>query len=161
MSDSPFTIQTASSTADLDAIRDLFQRYERAIGVDLCFQGFEAELAGLPGKYAPPGGDLLLAKNLDGHPIGCVAVRPAEPPQSCEMKRLFVDPSARGLGLGRALAEAIIQSAQNLGYREMRLDTLPQMSEAIRLYRSLGFVDIDAYYDTPHESTIFLCKSLV
>jgi len=160
MPSKPYTISTASSEADLAAIRTLFQRYEAAIGVDLCFQGFEEELRTLPGKYGPPEGELLLARDSKGEPIGCVAVRPTDGDGVCEMKRLYVEPAARGSGLGRDLVSTILDRAQEMGYKEMRLDTLPSMEGAISLYRSFGFTDIPRYYETPIGSTLFLGKSL-
>ena len=122
-------------------IVDLLRAYETSIGISLCFQGFEAELAGLPGDYAPPGGQMLLARHAaGGELIGCVAVRAvADTPGLCEMKRLYVSPAARGQGLGRTLALAIMEEARGLGYARMGLDTLPTLREAQALYRSLGF----------------------
>jgi ribosomal protein S18 acetylase RimI-like enzyme len=129
------------------AVRTLFHEYENFLNVDLCFQGFEEELAGLPGKYAPPEGALLLA--LEGADVcGCVALRKLEP-GVCEMKRLFVRPKYRSRGLGRALAEAIIAAAKAKGYTAMRLDTLAQLAEAIQLYEQLGFRKIVPYYPNP------------
>lgn len=154
------TISTAVSQADLAAVRTLFKRYEAAIGVNLCFQGFDEELRTLPGKYGPPAGELLLARDSSGASIGCVAVRPADAEGVCEMKRLYVEPVARRSGLGRDLVSAILDRAKEMGYREMRLDTLPSMEGAIALYRSFGFADIPRYYETPIDSTLFLGKSL-
>jgi putative acetyltransferase len=140
-------IHTVQTPEDLESIRGLFREYQQGLGVDLCFQDFEAELAGLPGKYAGPTGALLIAK--DGPTTcGCVAVRPMEG-TTCEMKRLFVRPDWRGRGLGRRLAEAILIQARSLGYGIMRLDTLDRLIEAMRLYESLGFGRIPAYYDNP------------
>ncbi|HET6221678.1 MAG TPA: GNAT family N-acetyltransferase [Dongiaceae bacterium] len=119
----------------------LLREYEAGLGVSLCFQDFEAEIAGLPGAYAPPQGQMLLARDaLDGHLIGIVAMRPIQDvPEFCEMKRLYVRASARGRGLGRTLALAVMDEASRIGYRRMCLDTLPSMIEAQGLYRSLGF----------------------
>jgi putative acetyltransferase len=139
---------------DVPTARELFQEYADALGIDLCFQGFDQELAELPGAYAPPGGRLLLG--LSGaDPAGCVALRRLDG-GACEMKRLFVRPGFRGTGLGRLLAEAVIAEARGLGYERMRLDTLPVMAEAQRLYESLGFRDIEPYYESPVPGARFL-----
>jgi len=132
----------------------LFLEYADALGVDLCFQGFDTELAELPGDYARPAGRLLAAR-LGDQLAGCVALRPLGD-GACEMKRLFVRPAARGSGTGRALAEAVIAAARAEGYERMRLDTLPQMVEAQPLYASLGFREIEPYYDNPVPGARFL-----
>ena len=136
----------ATTEEHLRAVRALFREYMRFLDVDLCFQGFEEELAGLPGKYAPPEGALFLA--VEGAEVGCVALRALEL-GVCEMKRLFVRPEWRGRGLGRALAEAIIAAAAAKGYAVMRLDTLPKLQDAIRLYARLGFRTVAPYYLNP------------
>jgi len=124
--------------------------------VDLGYQDFAAELAGLPGKYAPPAGALLLARGADGAALGCVGLRPLSVRGACEMKRLYLAPAARGLGLGRALAEAVVEAARAAGYVELRLDTLPTMAEAIGLYAALRFEQTEAYYAPTPEGTIFM-----
>jgi ribosomal protein S18 acetylase RimI-like enzyme len=138
----------------LPHVRALFEEYAASLDVDLSFQDFERELAELPGDYAPPGGRILLA--LDGdEPVGCVALRAFEP-GVCELKRLYVRPVAQGSGLGRRLAEAIVEAGRAAGYDRMRLDTLPSMTAARGLYRSLGFEEIEAYRPNPvHGTTYF------
>ena len=138
----------------------LFRAYEGSIDTDLCFQGFEAEVASLPGKYAPPRGALYIAVAANGAPVGCVALRPVEVAGVCEMKRLYVAPQGKGQGLGKALMQAVIGEARRIGYREMRLDTLPSMTTAQAMYREAGFVSIDPYYDTPVGGTVFMALDL-
>jgi GNAT superfamily N-acetyltransferase len=142
------------TTAEVDAVRGLFVEYQAELGVDLCFQGFDEELAGLPGDYAPPGGCLLAARQ-GGELVACVALRRLDQ-ATCEMKRLYVRPSQRGSGLGRALAEAVIDEGRRIGYERMRLDTLPEMSEAAALYERLGFREIDPYTANPVPGARFL-----
>lgn len=154
-----FTIIPAKTADDMRAAARLFEAYASALGIDLCFQDFAAEMASLPGKYAPPSGRLLLACDAKDVPIGCVALR-ALTDGNCEMKRLYVSPAARGSGLGQALIHAILSKAQHIGYRRMLLDTLPSMAEAIALYQRNGFIVTDAYYDTPLADTIFLMRRL-
>ena len=151
-------ISAAAASRDIDEARALFREYQAAIGVDLCFQGFEAELAALPGDYAPPRGRLLLARNSD-LVAGGVALRPLAD-GDCEMKRLYVRTEFRATGLGRMLAERLIAEAQAIGYRRMCLDTLPTMTSAQRLYVSLGFVDIAPYRPNPIGGTRFMGLAL-
>ena len=152
-----FSIASATA-ADLADVVRLFSQYQAHIGVDLSYQDFAAELAGLPGKYAPPRGRLLVARAADGSAIGCVAMRPLDG-DACEMKRLFVTNGGRGLGLGRALAQAVIADARQCGYAEVKLDTLPTMREAIALYRTLGFEPVEPYYaGAPHGTLFMSCR---
>jgi putative acetyltransferase len=140
-------IAAATTPADIEEIRALFLEYGRSLDFNLCFQGFDEELASLPGAYAPPRGRLLLARS-DGVVIGGVGLRPLEA-DICEMKRLYVRPGHRALKAGRTLAESVIAEARAIGYRAMRLDTLPDMTAAQALYATLGFRDIAPYYENP------------
>lgn len=142
---------------EIHEIRRLFREYEAYLNVDLCFQQFESELANLPGKYAPPSGTLLLA--IDGRKAcGCGALRRFGPIQDrmCEMKRLYVCPEARGLGVGKQIARRLIQEGACLGYSTMVLDTIDSLGPAIHLYESLGFVRTDPYYDNPLSGVVYL-----
>ena len=160
MTEPRFTIEPARARTDLLAVADLFRAYANSLPIDLDYQGFEAELSTLPGKYAQPIGEILLAKNELSEPIGCVAVRPFDEQGCCEMKRLYVCPQGRGMGLGSQLVKAILSEAQKIGYKEMRLDTLSTMAEALALYEKFGFTRIPAYYETPIENTVFMSKKL-
>jgi ribosomal protein S18 acetylase RimI-like enzyme len=160
MSNRRYLIAPARSPDDIFAATQLLDAYVEGLGIDLTFQDFASERAAMPGKYAPPRGELLLARAQDGTALGCVGLRPIQPEAYCEIKRLYVAPKGRGLGLGRALAEAILDVATRLGYRDVRLDTLPAMIEAISLYRTLGFRAAEAYYETPIPDTIFMGRKL-
>jgi len=141
---------------DLAATIRLFREYAASLDIDLAYQDFEGEMAAMPGKYAPPRGELLLARSADGAAVGCVGLRPIDPAGCCEMKRLYVAPGGRGQRLGERLVEGILDTATRIGYREMRLDTLPSMTAAIALYRKFGFEPTTAYYDTPIAGTLFM-----
>jgi ribosomal protein S18 acetylase RimI-like enzyme len=156
----PPRITPVRTVAELSEVRRLFEAYAASLDIDLGYQGFADELASLPGAYAPPAGELLLARAAAGPAIGCAALRPLPGLRLCEMKRLFVSPEGRGAGIGRKLVEAVIVAAVARGYGEMRLDTLPTMQNAQSLYRALGFVEIAPYYDTPVAGTVFLARRL-
>jgi putative acetyltransferase len=156
--DSMLRVTGLDGEAGLDHARGLFRSYIAEFAASFAeafyLHDLEAEIAGLPGRYAPPLGDLLLA--LEGsRPAGCVAMRDLDG-GTCEMKRLYVDPAFRGRGVGRLLVEGIIHKAEHAGYRRMVLDTLPEMVGAIALYRSFGFVKTSPYWDCPVERAIFL-----
>lgn len=159
---SKFTITEcvkARTPDQMDLARQLFREYEAWLGISLCFQNFEAELKGLPGAYAEPHGRLLLAYH-NGRLAGCIALRKIDD-TVCEMKRLFLRPQFRGQGLGRGLVNAIIDAAKEIGYERMRLDTIPpKMNDAIGLYRSFGFREIEAYYQNPVPGALFMEMNL-
>ncbi|HEY0760916.1 MAG TPA: GNAT family N-acetyltransferase [Pyrinomonadaceae bacterium] len=145
----------ATTDEHINSARTLFQEYEAGLGISLCFQNFEQELKNLPGDYASPDGRLLLVVE-DDELAGCIAMRKLSD-GVCEMKRLFVRPVCRASGLGRFLAESIIDEARKLGYTHMRLDTIPgKMDKAIALYQSLGFVEIEPYRENPVEGAKFM-----
>jgi ribosomal protein S18 acetylase RimI-like enzyme len=152
-------IRPAAGPRDLAVARELFREYADGLGLDLAFQDFERELRELPGDYAPPRGGLFLAEGDPGSFLGCVAVRPLDG-ATAEMKRLYVRAVGRGLGLGRRLAEEAIAEARRLGYRAIRLDTLPAMTQAIALYRALGFHEIAAYRHNPVPGAFYFERSL-
>ena len=153
-------VRRADPTLDLATVRVLFREYAQSLGFALDFQGFESELATLPGEYAEPRGTILLAHSPAGEPWGVVALRPLEDDGACEMKRMYVRPEARGQGLGRILGEAIVTEARTRGYRAMRLDTIDTMVGAIALYRSLGFREIAAYRFNPMPGALFFEAAL-
>ena len=144
----------AQTNEEIETARALFLEYAEWLGIDLCFQGFDEELRSLPGQYSPPAGRLYLAE-VDGEVAGCIALRPFAK-DMCEMKRLYVQEDFQGLGLGRKLAEAVIAEAVSIGYKRMRLDTLPVMRAAINLYRSLGFKEIAPYRENPVPGALYL-----
>jgi putative acetyltransferase len=148
-------VQTAEQ---VEQARELFSEYQTSIDVDLCFQGFAEELAGLPGSYAPPGGRLLLAV-VDGTPRGCVGLHEITS-ETCEMKRLYVQPGQRGIGLGRLLVARVLDEARSIGYRRIVLDTLPSMTRAQAMYGALGFEEIPPYGPNPVQGTRYLGRSL-
>ena len=153
---------TPVQAEQLDATRDIFREYAAGLGVDLCFQSFDAELAGLPCDYAPPRGALLLAM-IEGQVAGCVALRPLDNvdyANAAEMKRLYVRKAFRGFGLGRQLVEAIMDAARLAGYNSILLDTLDDMEAARALYDELGFEDIPPYYHNPIPGAHYLRASL-
>lgn len=140
---------------DIVTVRGLFREYEDKMGLDLCFQGFEAELASLPGNYAEPSGRLLIAA-IDDSVAGCIALKKVDA-ETCEMKRLFVRDEFRGQRIGIALIERLIADAREIGYKRLRLDTFPPiMSKAVELYRSYGFREIEPYNSDPHPELLFM-----
>ena len=155
-------IRHASGAGDMALARRLFEEYAAWLHEDLCFQGFAEELATLPGKYAPPGGRLLLA-GPPGEALGCVALRPLGAGADGtvgEVKRLYVAPRARGQGWGGKLARAVVDEARIAGYAQLKLDTLERMTEARRLYESLGFVRCDPYYHNPLGAPVYMALDL-
>jgi putative acetyltransferase len=149
----------AESTAQIAQARELFLEYAQSLGFSLCFQNFDKELANLPGDYAPPDGRLLLAE-YEGHVAGCVALHKLED-RICEMKRLYLRPQFRGKGLGRALADRIIAEACQIGYSQMRLDTVePVMKDAVAMYRRLGFREIAPYCNNPIAGALYMERRL-
>lgn len=149
------TVLQAESPAQIAQVRELFLEYASSLGFSLCFQNFDQELAGLPGDYAPPAGRLLLAE-YDGQLAGCVALHPLES-GICEMKRLYLRPAFRGKGLGRMLAERILQDARVIGYQRLRLDTVePVMKDAVAMYRRLGFKEIAPYRANPMAGALYM-----
>lgn len=152
-------IALARSEDDLRSVATLFRGYAESLPVDLDYQDFETELAGLPGKYAAPHGALLLARDARGAALGCVGLRALSAGVG-EMKRLYLLPAARGLGLGRALADAVVEEARRLEYLELRLDTLASMERAIAMYEAMGFARIEPYYGPTPPGTVFMALRL-
>ena len=154
---------TADTPAHIAAARTIFREYAQSLDIDLCFQNFDAELADLPGDYAPPSGQLLLAL-VDGELAGCGALRglaECDHANACEMKRLFVRPAFRRFGLGRVLAQQLLDDARALGYSSMLLDTLDEMEAARELYASLGFEEVAPYYFNPIAGAHYLKADLL
>lgn len=150
----PIEIVAYREDADIEIAANLFREYQSDLNADLCFQGFEEELASLPGKYARPQGNILIAKYKE-QIAGCVALRPIEN-EVAEMKRLYVKPAYRGCSIGKVLTREIIQEAKQSGYKSIRLDTLKRLHAAIELYKSFGFKPIEAYYNNPMDEVVFL-----
>ncbi|WP_438026605.1 GNAT family N-acetyltransferase [Sorangium sp. So ce233] len=148
----------ASSAEQIAQVRALFLEYQASLDVDLCFQGFAGELAHLPGSYAPPSGRLLLC-TVEQIPRGCVALQ-AINSEDCEMKRLYVQPGQRGLGLGRRLVDRVLDEARAIGYRRIFLDTLPSMARAMAMYEALGFKDVGPYRHNPVAGTRYMALAL-
>ncbi|MBC2776246.1 GNAT family N-acetyltransferase [Parasphingopyxis sp. GrpM-11] len=153
-------IRTAETPSDIATIAELFRAYAASLDVDLDYQDFASELAGLPGAYSRPRGALLLAETEAGTPSGCAALRPLRDEGCCEMKRLYVVPESRGTGLGRNLMAHIVETARTIGYREMRLDTLSSMVAAQAMYRDAGFKPCEPYYAGAPPGTVFLSLRL-
>ena len=155
-------LRRPTTSADLASTVEIFREYAASLDVDLCFQNFDTELASLPGEYAPPRGQLLLAF-VNGELAGCGALRPfadAEDGNACEMKRLYVRPGFRGVGLGRMLAQALLDEARSAGYSTILLDTLDDMEAARELYTTLGFVEVPPYYFNPIAGAHYLKAEL-
>ncbi|KAK2076156.1 hypothetical protein QBZ16_001088 [Prototheca wickerhamii] len=156
------SVELARTPQDMRDVAMLFQEYANALGVDLYgLQGFQSELDSLPGKYSPPHGELFLSRDAHGKPLGCVAVKalPSKE-ESCELQRLFVQPSARGLGLGRKLLAAAIDRARAAGYKTMYLDSLPTLQSALAIYEDAGFSRVEKYWDTPWDGVLYFAKTL-
>lgn len=157
----PFDIKPARSPADMNVVREMFREYQQWLGVDLCFQDFDTELAELPGKYAPPGGEIYIARSGE-QVTGIVAVRgvPKISAETSEMKRLYVREGWRGRNLGRQLADLAVDFAQKAGYRKMVLDTLPHLMTAKAMYARMGFQEIASYYENPLPGVVYMEKIL-
>lgn len=157
----PFDIKPTRSPVDMNVVREMFREYQQWLGVDLCFQDFDTELAELPGKYAPPGGEIYIARSGE-QVAGIVAVRgvPKISAETAEMKRLYVREGWRGRNLGRQLADLAIGFAQKAGYRKMVLDTLPHLMAAKAMYARMGFKEIAPYYENPLPGVVYMEKIL-
>jgi putative acetyltransferase len=151
-------VKHAHSTEQIEQVRGLFHEYQASLDIDLDFQRFTEEVADLPGAYAPPSGRLLLAA-VDGIPRGCVALQEITS-ESCEMKRLYVQPGQRGTGLGRLLVARVLDEARSIGYRRIFLDTLPSMTRAQAMYRALGFEEVPPYRYNPVPGTRYMARAL-
>ena len=150
-----FDVTQAESPEQIAAIRELFLEYSHSLSFSLCFQSFDEEIAGLPGDYAPPEGRLILV-TFESQAAGCVALHKLDD-EVCEMKRLYVRPQFRGKGLGKALAERVINEARAIGYKKLRLDTVePVMRTAVAMYRQLGFREIAPYRSNPIEGALYM-----
>ncbi|SRR5438874_5513600 len=158
-SDNSFAIVPARSATELTSAAALFRAYAASLPIDLAPQGFSKELESLPGIYSPPRGELLLAKRGD-HVLGCIGLRPLKPPRIAEIKRMYVRPQARGQGVGKALVAAILKTAEQRGYEELKLDTLAHLETAIALYKSFGFAPIPRYGNHPYPDLVCLGKTL-
>lgn len=158
MTEKTITIDKPQNAADIAAVKALFLEYAQSLDFSLCFQGFDQEMATFPAKYSPPKGGLLLAK-VDSVPAGAVGVW-QQSPGICEMKRLYLKPEFRGLDLGRRLAAGIVEEGRRLGYRAIRLDTLKTMVAARALYATMGFVEVEPYYDNPIDGAVYMELSL-
>ena len=145
--------------ASLESVKDLFKAYLAELNEDLCFQSFDSEIGNLLYKYSAPTGALFIA-SYNATPVGCIALQPLQEAQTCEMKRLYVAPAYRKLGVGDALVKVLLQEAQSLGYTTMKLDTLERLQAAIRLYQKFGFETVTAYYDNPLPSVVYMQKIL-
>ena len=154
-----FAIAPARGAAEIETVRALFGEYRAYLGPNMQLPGYDEEMAGLPGDYAPPSGEILLARDGDGAALGCAVLR-ALAVGAGEIKRLYVREAARGMGLGRALTLEIEAIARRAGYRELKLDSLPRLVAAISLYRSLGFADVPRYNDNPNPGVVFMGKRL-
>ncbi len=153
-----WSVREARFPDEVEIVRALFREYEAQVGESLCFQGFEEELETLPGKYRGPKGIIVLAF-LDKQPVGCAALRPLQP-RVCEMKRLYVQPAARGRGIARALVRRLFREARGMNYKTMKLDTLERMEGAVALYESMGFVRTEPYVENPFSDAVFMERQI-